>query len=63
MSSPTIWCGRTASATRRAGTLPVWPRSGARKIAHVGGGAGVLDQVADAHDLADDRDVGLSAGP
>ena len=43
----------------RAGTLPVWPRSGARKIGDVGGGAGVLDQVADAHDVAADRDRSL----
>ncbi len=44
-----------------AGTLPVWPRSGARKIAHVGDGAGVLDEVADAHDVAGDDDRRLAA--
>ena len=43
-------------APRATGTAPVWPRSGARKIGVFARDAGVLDQVADAHDVArDDR--------
>ena len=37
---------------RAPAPMPVWPRSGARKIGTLGGGAGVLDQVADPHDVA-----------
>ena len=50
---------RAAAAPRRRAApapMPVWPRSGARNIGDVGRGAGVLDQVADAHDFGGDGD-------
>ena len=40
----------------RPAPLPVWPRSGARNTGDVGGGAGVVDQIADAHEFGGDRD-------
>ena len=54
-----MWCGRTASidAARRyaAGLAEV----GRAEDRHVGDRAGVVDQVADAHDLARDDRLGL----
>ena len=55
---PMSWCGRIASTTRSVGTAPLVPRSGARKIGTSATGAGILDEVADAHDIAGHGDVG-----
>ena len=59
VSRPTSACGRTASITRlgrhRAGAAEV----GRAEDRHVGDDAGIVDQVADAHDFAGDDGVGL----
>ena len=49
--------------TRSVDTAPVVPRSGARNIGTSATGAGVLDKVADAHDVAGDGDVGAQRRP
>ena len=45
-----------ASITRATGTVPVVAEVGRAEDRHVGGRAGILDQIADAHDLAGDGD-------
>ena len=63
VSSPISAWARTASITASAGTAPVVPRSGARKIGDVGDDAGIFDQVADAHDIAGDGGLGFEHRP
>ncbi len=62
-SSPTSAWARTAASTASAETTPVAPRSGERKIGTFGDDAGVLDQIADAHDVAGDGGLRLQARP